>query len=270
MEINILESSEYSIKFILRNASSEFANAIRRIAISEVPSMTIDDVFFYENTSVLNDEIIAHRLGLIPLKTDLKSYQLPEKCKCKSEIGCSRCRVTGTLDVEAEGVKRTVYSGDLKFEDPDIVPVSDRIPIVKIDGDQKIKLEVHAKLGTGRQHAKWEAVPTCIYKNIPIININHKKCDVCKKCVDVCPKHILQLSKNQIIVTDSNKCTFCMECVKACPPNCHAIEVKPDSTSFIFTIETNKSISAKTVLLEAIEVLREKADEMEEEIRGLK
>ncbi len=270
MEISILESSENIIKFILNGIKPEFANAIRRIMISEVKSLTIDDVFFYENTSVLNDEIIAHRLGMIPLKTDLKSYVLPEKCNCKSEMGCNQCRVMGSLDVNTDENRKIVYSKDLKFEDPDIIPVSDKIPIVKIDGNQKLKLEFHAKLGIGKKHAKWIPVPTCTYKNVPKININQRTCDICEKCIEVCPKHILQLDKNKIIATDPYKCTLCMECIKVCPPKHHAIAVEMEPNSFIFNVETNGSLSAKTVLLEAAETLKAKADELTKEVRGLK
>ncbi len=63
----------------------------------EVPTMAIEDVEFRKNNSILYDEIIAHRLGLVPLKTDLKSYNLPEKCKCKGE-GCARFQLTVPID----------------------------------------------------------------------------------------------------------------------------------------------------------------------------
>ncbi len=269
MEIKILDLSENSIKFILSGCSTAFANAIRRIAISEVPTMAIEDVFFYENTSVLNDEFIAQRLGLIPLKTDLDTYVLPEKCKCKSEMGCSECRVTGTLDVEAKDSSRTVYSGDLKFEDPNIRPVSDKIPIVKLEVGQKLKLEFHAKLGTGKQHSKWQPVSTCVYKYMPIININQKECDLCGSCVRACPKKILTMDKGKLEVLDVLKCTLCMECVKACPKKPPAIEVKWDNTTFIFTVESTGSLPVKRILLEAGEILKNKAEEISKEIKGL-
>lgn len=132
--------------------------------ISEVPCMTIDDVFFYENISSMNDEMIAHRLGLIPLKTDLDSYNLPEKCDCKSEMGCNKCRAMATLEAVADESLVTVYSSDIKFDNPDVHPVSDRIPIIKLAPGQRIKFEAHAKLGIGKQHAKWQPVSACAYK----------------------------------------------------------------------------------------------------------
>src|SRR5512136_936408 len=102
-------------------------NALRRIVLAEVPSMAIDEVVMIENSSILQDEMIAHRLGLVPLKTDLEGYNLPEDCECKSEFGCPQCRVTLTLNAEARDGTRTVYSGEIVSENEEIVPVSDKI-----------------------------------------------------------------------------------------------------------------------------------------------
>jgi len=90
--IDVLESQPSKIRLRLKGVDRAYANAIRRIAISQVPTMAIDDVVILENSSVMFDELVAHRLGLIPLKTDLGRYNLPEDCDCKSELGCSKCR----------------------------------------------------------------------------------------------------------------------------------------------------------------------------------
>lgn len=163
MEIKILERDAETIRFLLKGVSPAFANALRRSIISEVPVMAIDDVMIVENNSIMYDEILAHRLGLIPLKTDLDGYVLPEDCDCKSELGCNKCRASLTLQVETKETSLTVYSGELKSE-TDVVPVSDKIPITKLGPFQKIKLEAYAKLGRGREHAKWKAVAICAYK----------------------------------------------------------------------------------------------------------
>lgn len=149
MEVKIVEKNDFSARLIVEGADTAFMNSLRRIMLAEVPSMAIDEVVVIENSSMLHDEILAHRLGLIPLKTDLDSYNLPEECPCKSELGCNLCRVSLTLDVEAKDGVKTVYSGDLTSENPNIVPVSDRVPILKLAPDQRIRLEAYARLGKG-------------------------------------------------------------------------------------------------------------------------
>ncbi len=166
LRVDALALKGDTLRFILRGCDEAFANALRRTVISEVPCMAIDDVFIFANTSVVHDEILAHRLGLVPLKTDLERYVLPERCDCGSELGCKRCRAVLTLDVSAEGEVRTVYSGDLVPEDPNIKPVSPRIPLVKLAPGQTVKLEAYARLGLGKVHAKWQPVSCCVYQQV--------------------------------------------------------------------------------------------------------
>ncbi len=160
VSIDVIESSPSRLRVRLGGVDRAYANAIRRIAISEVPTMAIDDVVILENSSVMFDELVSHRLGLIPLKTDLDRYNLPEDCDCKNALGCPKCRVLLVLDAEATDRILTVSSGDLISEDPESKPVSDIIPIVKLAPGQKIKLEAYARLGKGSEHAKWQ--PTSV------------------------------------------------------------------------------------------------------------
>jgi DNA-directed RNA polymerase subunit D len=134
--------------------------------ISEVPTMAIDEVVILENSSVMYDELIAHRLGLVPLRTDLSRHVLPESCDCGSPLGCSKCRVLLVLDAEAQDRVRTVYTGDLVSEDALVRPVSDTVPVVRLAPGQKIKLEAYAKLGRGREHAKWQATSASVLKQL--------------------------------------------------------------------------------------------------------
>ena len=162
VSVEVLESSDNAVRVKLKGIDRAYANAIRRLAISEVPSMAVDEVVILENSSVLYDELLAHRLGLLPLKTDLERYILPEQCDCRSPLGCSRCRVLLVLDAQARDKVVTVYSGDLVSEDKEAVPISDKIPIVKLAQGQKVKLEAYAKLGKGKDHAKWQPVSASV------------------------------------------------------------------------------------------------------------
>ena len=101
---------------MFRKVPVAYLNTIRRFMMEEVPVMAIEDVEFKKNSSVLYDEIIAHRLGLLPLSTDFKSYTLPEKCSCKGE-GCARCQLKLTLKGKGPG---TVYASDIKTKDPKV------------------------------------------------------------------------------------------------------------------------------------------------------
>ncbi|GIU68917.1 MAG: hypothetical protein KatS3mg002_0153 [Candidatus Woesearchaeota archaeon] len=163
MEIKLLENQEKKnrIIFSLSGVDTAYANTLRRLMGFEVPVMAIEDVEFRKNNSILYDEVLAHRLGLIPLTTDLKSYDLPEECKCKG-AGCASCQVKLTLKATGPGM---VYSSELKSKDPAIKPVFSKIPIVKLLEGQEVELEATAILGQGKVHSKW--CPGLVYYKIP-------------------------------------------------------------------------------------------------------
>ena len=266
MEIEVLEKNDMNMRLLIRGTDVPFMNAIRRIILAEVPCMAIDEVVIIENSSILQDEIIAHRLGLIPLKTDLDSYNLPEKCPCKSEFGCSLCRVSLTLDAEAKEGTRTVYSGELISENPDITPVSDKIPIVKLAKEQNLKLEAYARLGKGKNHAKWQPVSMCTYKYFPQIRIG-KQCNACGECVKICPKKVLIKVEDKIDVRDLMACTLCQDCVDVCPMNPPAIEVSWKEDAFIFNIESTGVLSPERIMKEAVKILNEKLKEFIRQVK---
>ena len=153
------ENGQFVVEF--KNTHNTIVNSIRRIILDEVPTFAIEDVEVVKNESPLYDETIAHRLGLIPLKTDLKSYNLKSKCPCNG-VGCALCEVKMSLSSENEGY---VYSSEIKSDDPQIVPVYDNIPITKLFEGKKIELNLKAVLGTGREHAKWAPAHTYLREN---------------------------------------------------------------------------------------------------------
>ena len=267
MKIEVLEKNEANLRLAIRDVDVPLMNALRRIALAEVPSMAIDEVVMIENSSILQDEIISHRLGLTPLKTDLDSYNLPEDCSCKSEFGCSLCRVTLTLDAEAKEGTRTVYSGELVSENPGIVPVSDRIPLIKLAKGQKLKLEAYARLGKGKNHAKWQPVSMCAYKYFPKITVASKICEDCTKCVDICPKKVLGMKGNKVEVRDLLACNLCMDCVEACPQESKGIKVEWEKNAFILNIESTGVLPSERILREATKILDKQLKEFEEQVK---
>ena len=126
-------------------APISFSNAIRRIMISEVPTYAIEDVYIYENSSSMDDEILAHRLGLIPIKG---------KPLLENEV------ITFTLVKEGPC---TVYSSDLESENGEVA--FKNIPIIKLKEGQKLELVCEATVGIGKVHAKWQPC-NATYKQI--------------------------------------------------------------------------------------------------------
>lgn len=163
MEIISKDKQRISVK--LKGVPLQYANALRRICLNGVPVFAIDTVDIIENSSVLADEGLAHRLGMIPLKTDLSRFVESSKCDCHSEAGCSNCRVMLMLDSGDTDTTRTVMSSEINSEDEVVKPISDKIPIVQIAPSQRVKVEAYARLGRGTEHAKWNASNTATLIN---------------------------------------------------------------------------------------------------------
>ena len=155
--LEVINQDKKQISVKLKGIPVQYANALRRICLNGVPIFAIDAVDIIENSSVLADEGLAHRLALIPIKTDLKRFVESSKCECKSETGCSNCRVMLVLDSGDSDTTRTVLSSELNSEDEEVKPVSDKIPIAELAPGQRVKVEVYARLGRGTEHAKWNS-----------------------------------------------------------------------------------------------------------------
>ena len=163
--IKILERDNNHIVIEFSNIPRQYVNALRRLSISQVPTFAIDDVVVLENSSVMHDEAIAHRLGLIPLRTDLERFVMPHDCDCNSTLGCSKCRVLLVLDTESQDKTKVITSADLISEDDVVKPVNSEIPIVSLAPGQKLKFEAYARLGTGKSHAKWQPTSVAVVKD---------------------------------------------------------------------------------------------------------
>jgi len=155
--LEIISKDERKMSIKLKGIPLQYSNALRRLCLNGVPIFAIDTVDIIENSTVLPDEGLAHRLGLVPIKTDLARFNEPSKCECQSEVGCSNCKVMFVLDSGDSDVSKTVFTDELTSEDDSVKPISDKIPIVQLAPGQKVKVECYARLGRGREHAKWNS-----------------------------------------------------------------------------------------------------------------
>ena len=247
MATKIIKKSENEIKFVLDKSTQELANALRRVISFEVPVLAIEDVYFTKNSSALYDEILAHRLGLIPLK-GAKSYGLPADCKCKGK-GCSRCQAKLKLKIKGPAV---VTAGDLKFKDPSVKPVYLDMPIVKLLENQELAFEATACLGLGTEHTKWSA-GLAFYQRYPAISISQKDLKNPEIAVNSCPRNVFEVNGSKLVVKDLLNCNLCMSCVDKTNK---AIKVSGEEGKFIFTVESWGQRSPKDMLAEACKILK--------------
>ncbi len=251
MKVKFLGESDDEIKFILSETDPEFANALRRAIISEVPVMAISKVHYSHNNSALYNEMLALRLGLIPLKADIKTYNLRSECSCKGK-GCPKCTATITLDVRGPGM---VYARDLKSSDPNVKPVYPDMPIVKLFEGQEVKLEAEAVLGYGTEHARFNA-GMASYQYYPKITVRGSSCS---EAIKACPKGVLEMKGGKVVVKDLQKCDLCLACVNAC--NDGKIKVEGDTSKFIFTVESWGQYTPRELVKAAINELIKRTDE---------
>ncbi|MBI5051213.1 DNA-directed RNA polymerase subunit D [Candidatus Micrarchaeota archaeon] len=140
MKISNQASNGNKLSFNAEGITVAFANAFRRYAMVKVPILAIGTAVFYDNITSIFDEYLSHRLGLIPLVTPSK---LPKEMD-----------VILSLDVVGPKI---VLSKDLKSSDKEIVPARDEIPIINMKEGQNLRLEGKVQLGTGKEHAKFQA-----------------------------------------------------------------------------------------------------------------
>ncbi len=271
MKTKIVSLNEDTIRFLLDGVNAAFANSLRRTMVAEVPIMTVDDIFYFDNSSIVPDEVLAHRIGLVPLKTNLDNYVLPEECDCEAELGCPKCRAVLTMDIEAKDDTMTVYSGDMVPEDPSIAPVSKRIPLAKLAPGQAIKFEAYAQLGQGKVHAKWSPVSMCVYQNVALVDVEDEAAT--KKCLDTCGDDVAVLKGGMlkvIDIQDFERSNHCRELVSH-----EEIMSGLKQDEFLFTVESNGGLPPERIVKEAVKMLKQKlsvlsgkieADELHDEI----
>src|SRR5512136_136069 len=276
MKIDIVEMTPTKAQFVITDTNPAFANALRRTIISDVPKMALDSIEFhlgpimdekgaaFESVSPMFDEIVSHRLGLIPVPTDLQTFNFRAKCTCNGE-GCPNCTIMYSLNKKGPC---TVYSGDLEpVGDAKFRIKDDLIPIVKLAEDQALLIYATAELGTGRQHAKWQAALGAGYRYFAKIEVEHSKCDLGGSCVKVCPKGVLSKEERKIVAKHPEKCNMCNSCVEICDAG--VIKVVPDPTKILFKFETDGALPAKTVLLRGLRTLEERFEGLREQISTL-
>ncbi|KAK1430318.1 hypothetical protein QVD17_12974 [Tagetes erecta] len=285
-KVKIRELKDDYAKFELRETDASMANALRRVMIAEVPTIAIDLVEIEVNSSVLNDEFIAHRLGLIPLTSErAMSMRFSRDCDaCDGDGQCEFCSVEFHLRAKCIGDQTLdVTSKDLYSSDHTVVPVdfSDSgagyenpedqrgITIVKLRKGQELRLRAIARKGIGKDHAKWSPAATVTFMYEPEIHINEEMMETLSleektSVVESSPTKVFALNPqtHQVEVVDPEAYTYDDEVLKKVEAmgKPGLIEVYAKEDSFIFTVESTGAVKASQLVINAIEVLKQKLD----------
>ncbi|XP_071729958.1 DNA-directed RNA polymerases II, IV and V subunit 3-like [Rutidosis leptorrhynchoides] len=268
--VKIRELKDDHAKFELRDTDASVANALRRVMISEVPTIAIDLVEIEVNSSVLNDEFIAHRLGLIPLTSErAMSMRFSRDCDaCDGDGQCEFCSVEFHLRAKCINDQTLdVTSKDLYSSDHTVVPVdfSDSgagfdnpedqrgITIVKLRKGQELRLRAIARKGIGKDHAKWSPAATVTFMYEPEIHINEEMMETLSleektSVVESSPTKVFGINPQtqQVEVVDAEAYTYDDEVLKKVEAmgKPGLIEIYAKEDSFIFTVESTGAVKA--------------------------
>jgi DNA-directed RNA polymerase subunit D len=257
MKLKKIQSSKDNLKmsFSAEDCSEAFLNGIRRLIIEEVPTLAIEDVEFKDNNSALYDEMLALRLGLAPIKTDLSSYSLP-----KNEDEINERAASCTLQINLKSSKKGyVYAGGAKSSDPKCTFVNEETPLVKLIEGQKVDMTMWAVMGQGKDHIKWS--PGLVwYSQKADIKVNNNS-ELMNEFKGKYPDQIFdgdKISKDKIIE---------LNLIDAVDRVCDDI-VKVDfqEDNFVFHVESWGQLECQEMLVKAAEILEEKASELESQL----
>ena len=264
MKVDVKELKPKKAVIKIDEIEPYFVNSLRRVMISNLPKLAVDNVVIYDNTSALFDEIIAHRLGLIPIPTDLSLLNFRDECTCKGK-GCPSCTVRYTLSKEGEG---TVLSGDLQPAEKSWAITEAKIPIVELYGDQRLILEVEAILGRSKNHAKWIPVQSPGYRMDTTIEFDKKRTDDVKKFVEKLPEELVEIKGNKLELKNTATLPVLESYIDK-----HRIDyitITKNPKNYTFTFETDGALSAKVAVIESAKILKEKYAEFGKQLGKLK
>jgi len=269
------ETYSSDLVFKIKGIHAPLANAFRRVLLSEIPTMAIETVMFYDNTSVVHDEILAHRLGLVPIRVDPREFEYLTEGDTVTDRNCIKFRLCVECK-QVQGAHRdaparlkytnsNVYSGDIqwqpfgnqaeRFRARPIRPVHDDILLCKMRPNQRIEVEMHCVKGIGQTHAKWSPVATAFYRMMPDIVVNGQILgDEAMELMRKCPLRVFDVEDSILTVARPLSCTMCRECIRDGPQK-DQIKLSKMRDHFIFSIESTGAIDPHDIFVEAADIL---------------
>jgi DNA-directed RNA polymerase alpha subunit len=226
--LKIIKNEPQYVEFETENIDSSFLNAIRRICLSEIQGLAFHKILFEEYSCEMNEDMLSHRISMLPLCCKKKFLITPEECDCKT--GCSKCEVEFTLDVKNnEKNILNVYSGDFRTscDEVNLLRFPDNVNgilLCKLYPNEKIKLKTKAILGYGKDNEKWSATTVCYFqkKNDEKKYRFHLECNENQKALNILKESFKIFSYK--LTTLKNKLKYFQQgCNKYIFPYCDTI-----------------------------------------------
>ncbi|MEK6899583.1 MAG: DNA-directed RNA polymerase subunit D [Nanoarchaeota archaeon] len=241
------------VSFLLKGSNEVFANTIRRLVIEEVPTLAVEEVEVKDNSSALHDEMLALRLGLVPIKTDLKSYRLPQN---QDEIDEKSASCTLQLKLKSNK-KGYVYAGEAESADPKCTFVYEKMPVVKLLSKQKVDVVMTAVMGQGKEHSKW-APGWLHYKKEPVVKVS--KVQNPERLASVCSDGVFKIKGASVEVVQEK--VYESKLLDTYAEMDKGISVTY-TDNIIMYVESWGQLTCKEMLSKSAEILLEKIENME-------
>ena len=254
-EVTFVERGERESLVLVRGITPAFANGIRRAMIADVPTFSIDTVRVIENTSVMFNEQIGLRLGLVPLTTDLDDFEVGDEV---------------TLSLSVDGPS-TAYSSDLVSGDTLVNPADDNIPIIDLKDGQRLEVEADAVLDTGKEHAKHQGGVAVGYRHLQRVEVvsdtgefEDEEPDILRGVIEEgAAEHATDpdAADGDLVPTSE----FDNDLSQRYPGK--EVEVTDVGNAFVFHVETDGSFTTDELLVRAVETLRDRATELKDAVQ---
>jgi len=297
LKIRVVKKRGFDMEFDLVGVDPSIANAIRRLLLSDVASMAIEKVYMYNNTSIIQDEVLAHRLGLIPLRADPRNFEyFDEKAESDGIYGNAKNTLEFELRVKCKKnpdapeagsdnqddlyIDHKIFTKHMKWiprkgqiqmlsdgkeTTPNPGPIEDDILISKMRPGHEMDIKMFAVKGVGRDHAKFSPVCTAYYRLMPEIVMNRAVHNADAERLQECfSPGVIELvpdkAGGKMAKVRDARYDGCSRNVFRHEDLADAVTLRKIPDHFIFTVESVGAMQPEDLVVQALDLLEEKCD----------
>jgi len=296
-----MEECELEFDFI--NVEAPFANALRRILLAEVPTMAIDRVHLFQNTSLIQDEVFCHRLGLVPIKVDPRLFtskiasnsstaEDPQSAdtaentiEFQLHVKCTKnlSALKENTDPDDLYTNSKIFSRDLKwvpignqaqkFQKDPPRPVHPDILLNKLRPGQEVELKCFCVKGIGRDHAKFSPVATASYRLLPEITLKRQiEGEAAERLKESFSDGVIELIDRgdgvKVARVKDARRDMCSRNVFRYSDLADAVLLTRHRRHFIFSVESTGALPSNVLVVEACKAMREKCRSLLNELKS--